>query len=133
MWCQNVCRLNVSLLSCCLSPACPGAGWERSYSGFTCVLPMHHDYLASIAWLVIWPSWCCKGLPPSLLHSASSRAQQKHRAPNNNILSLQELLDIIRHTCMDEDAHHTSASSLLRILIFPFSLAGGKTMSKNLI
>ena len=41
MWSQNVCLLNVSLLPCSFRPACHGEDWERSYWGFTCVLPIN--------------------------------------------------------------------------------------------
>ena len=36
---------------------------------------MDRDYLACLAWLALWPSWCDTGGPPSLLRPASSRAQ----------------------------------------------------------
>ena len=36
---------------------------------------LDQDYLACLAWLVLWPSWCDTEWPPSLLRPASSRAQ----------------------------------------------------------
>ena len=36
---------------------------------------MDRDYLACLAWLALWPSWCDTGGQPSLLRPASLRSQ----------------------------------------------------------
>ena len=65
-----------------------------SYSGFTCVLPMDRDYLAYLAWLALWPSWCYIGGPPACL---TRRAQKPSRCHTDRLPGLRLSACLMTH------------------------------------